>query len=204
MPGEFSPFQQMQWVEFKNDAGETIPSFGIVRLTGVATIEATRVVLTGAKPNAFGCQYNAAVNGPTAVLSGQYGICTRAAVGVALYDTADGTPAFGEKWGPRDATWKLKKNTGGFSILGVTNSDLGLVLVSPAPLRMFVGKTDAAHSKGATGTISIYAGTLGSESDTNVNMTGVYNRFANVASGKWVRCEWNEKTGDWEITAAEC
>jgi hypothetical protein len=204
MPGEFSPFQQMQWVEFRNDAGETIPAFGIVRLTGIAAIDATRVVLTAAKPNVFGCQHNAAINGPTAVSSGRYGVCTRAAVDVALYDTADGTPAFGEKWGPRDGSWKLKKNTGGFSVLGPTNPDQGLVLVSPAPMRMFVGKTDGTHNKGGSGTISIYAGTLGSETDTGLNMTGVYNRFATLTSGKWVRCEWNETDGAWEITAAEC
>ena len=45
----------------------------------------------------------------------------------------------------------------------------------------FVGKTDSTHSKGVTGTVSIHSGTLGSETDTTADMTGVYNRYADVA-----------------------
>ena len=35
-------------------------------------------------------------------------------------------------------------------------------------------------------------------------MTGVHNRFPDVASGKWVRCEWNGQFNDWELDAADC
>lgn len=191
-------------LEFRNDSAEKIPAFGIVRIIGLAVLEPGRVVLRGDKPNTFGCQYQCAVNGPTPVAAGKLGTCARAPFLPALYDTSDGTPAVGEKWGPRDATWKLRKNTGGFSVIGVTNPTAGLVLVQPAPFRSFVGKTDAAHAKGGTGTISIYAGTLGSETDTTVNMPNVFNRFADVASGKWVRCDWNGQSNDWELVAAEC
>lgn len=197
------------WFVFRNDAGELVPAFGVVRLTGVVVLEQARVVLTGAKPNAFGCQYQCAINGPTPVAAGKFGVCTQQGAVPALFEVSDGTPAAGERWGPRDAGWKLRKNTGGFAVVGVTNSGASgpaLVLVQPAPMLAFVGKTDASHAKSSTGTISIYAGTLGSESDTGVNMTGVFNRFADVDSGKWVRCEWNPSSpgSDWELTAAEC
>lgn len=51
----------------------------------------------------------------------------------------------------------------------------------------WLGKTDAQITKGgATGTVSVWSGTPGSETDTTFNITGVYNRFATVGSGKWV------------------
>jgi hypothetical protein len=65
-----------------------------------------------------------------------------------------------------------------------------------------IGKTDAAHNKGANGTISIYSGTdPTSLTDTTDNVTA-YNRFGNIASGKWVLV-WTMPWG-FEITAAEC
>ena len=65
-----------------------------------------------------------------------------------------------------------------------------------------IGKTDAAHNKGANGTISIYSGTdPASLTDTGDNLTA-YNRFGNIGSGKWVFV-WTMAWG-FEITAAEC
>lgn len=52
--------------------------------------------------------------------------------------------------------------------------------------RLYLGKTDGAINKGASGTVSIWDGPEGEEEDTDRNMTGVYNRFANIGSGKWV------------------
>ena len=64
-----------------------------------------------------------------------------------------------------------------------------------------LGKTDAAINKATSGTVSIYAGTPGSETDTTINLTA-YNKFANIASGKWV---WIAPLdANWYITAAEC
>jgi len=194
----------LPWFEYRNDAAEEVPAFGVLRITGVAVIEPGRVILTAARPDTFGSREQCALNGPLPVPVGKVGVGTRAAFAPARYETGDGFPLVGEKWGPRDGGWKLRKNTGGFRIVGVTNLTKGLVLVQPSPMRMFLGKTDASHSKGATGTISIYAGPLGSETDTTADMPDVYNRFANVGSGKWVRCEWNEDANAWELTAAEC
>jgi hypothetical protein len=170
----------------------------------VVALEPGRVVVTASKPDAFGSQIQCALNGPQPVEAGSLGIAMRGGLAAARYETADGTPLIGEKWGPREGEWKLRKHTGGFNVVGVTNATTGLVLVQPSPMRMFIGKTDTAFGKGATGTISLWAGPLGAEVDTTVDISGVYNRFANVASGKWVRCEWNEETETWELTAAEC
>lgn len=69
------------------------------------------------------------------------------------------------------------------------------------PMRAFLGKTDAAHNKNASGTISLWGGALGIETDTGINVTA-YNHFGNIASGKKVLVF---HTGHgWLVCAAEC
>lgn len=64
-----------------------------------------------------------------------------------------------------------------------------------------LGKTDSSHAKGASGTVSIWTGTPGSETDSGVNVTA-FNKFANIASDKWV---WIDHNGfGWYLTAGEC
>lgn len=65
----------------------------------------------------------------------------------------------------------------------------------------FLGKTDSTHAKSASGTVSLWSGTAGSESDSTFNVTA-YNKFADIGTGKWVWVEFNGKA--WYITAAEC
>lgn len=62
-------------------------------------------------------------------------------------------------------------------------------------------KTDAAIAKGTSGTVSVYSGPPGSETDTGRNVTA-FNRFANVGSGKWVLVV--TIAGRRYLSAAEC
>src|SRR5690606_9236196 len=55
----------------------------------------------------------------------------------------------------------------------------------PTPFTLKIGKTDAAHAKGSSGTISVWTGPAGSETDSGKNITA-FNRFADLGSGKWV------------------
>lgn len=69
---------------------------------------------------------------------------------------------------------------------------------------MIIGKTDAAHFKGTTGTISVYKGSSSGGytlTDTGIDITA-YNRFGSIASGKWVAVQ--RFVHGWEVTAAEC
>lgn len=67
--------------------------------------------------------------------------------------------------------------------------------------RVIIGKTDAAIAKGASGTISVWDGTQGSESDTTDNVTA-YNYFGDIAITKWVAVV--ETVRGYIILAAEC
>jgi hypothetical protein len=125
----------LQWIEYYNDSGEEIPAFGVMRISGMRKKDG-RPVIECKKPHTFGSQGQHRINGPVPVESSQYGVCLIGNHVAALYDTADGTPAFGESWGPRDGTWKLKKNTGGFRVLGNADTTNGVVVVVSVPMML--------------------------------------------------------------------
>ena len=71
-----------------------------------------------------------------------------------------------------------------------------------SPNNRRLGKTTTAHAKAATETVDIYSGaTKGSESTTGVTVEA-FNRFADVATGKWVFVVFID--GGWELYAGEC
>ena len=190
---------------FKNTAEDTIPAYGLIRITGTIAVGNAKL-LAGAKPNTYGSQYMHYVNGPKAVTAGSIGRCRDDDSVRALYDDADGTPAAGERWGPRAATYKLKKNTGGWMIEGDADTTAKTVLVRRVPFLRFRGVADGAISKGSSGTVSIYYGTGGSYTDSTVNMSSVLAELGAVGSGKIVYCTWE---GDiegvkWVVDPAEC
>jgi flavin-dependent dehydrogenase len=71
------------------------------------------------------------------------------------------------------------------------------------PVRL--GKTSAAWNKGTTATINVWeSGTAGGETQTSgVTLTGCVNKFANVATGKWVIVA-RGVNGSYYLIAAEC
>jgi flavin-dependent dehydrogenase len=71
------------------------------------------------------------------------------------------------------------------------------------PVRL--GKTTAAWTKGTTATINVWeSGTPPSETQTSgVTLTGCVNKFANVATGKWVIVA-RGVNGSYYLIAAEC
>jgi hypothetical protein len=69
-------------------------------------------------------------------------------------------------------------------------------------LDRLIGKTNATHNKNASGTINLHQGAAGSEALISSLTVTAFNKFANVASGKWVTVEWIN--GQWYLTSAEC
>ena len=184
-------------------SGETlIPAYGVCLTKTGSDLTTGRVSVK--RPDTYGSQNNALINGPTAVAVSGNGFAQGGnGPFIAAYDSSDGSPGHGEAWGPRSGTYLLKKNTGGFRVIAVLDATNALALVQRDPMLTFRGKTDASLSKGASGTISIYAGTLGSETDTTINMTA-YNRFATVAITKWVTCSYCFDNQGWDLISAEC
>jgi hypothetical protein len=206
---EFTDNANQIWFPWRNDAASQCPAYGIIRITGETTSN-DQAVLTGDQPNTYGSQYSHFVNGPIPVdaASGatkSYGVCTIIGRVCAAYTVGDGTPAFGEQWGPRTGTWLLKKNTGGFMVMGNVDATAGVVIVTQQPWLRFHGVTDDAIAKDASGTVSIFYGTAAG-TDSTVNMSSVYNSFADVAITKDVECVWEGDVAGvkWRLVAAEC
>lgn len=132
---QLDPLRRARWFRGPEDPLEIpftpsadVPAYGVMEITGadveahLCTVATAAVATTGA----------VVVNGPWPVNSGNFG---RAAFGLiepipALYDTADGTPAAGEMWGPsRTTSWKLGKGLAGFRVLCLDPDTTGVVWV---------------------------------------------------------------------------
>jgi hypothetical protein len=73
-------------------------------------------------------------------------------------------------------------------------------LVTQVMVPNVIGKTDAAITKGSTGTVSVWKGDQ--SADATVNIENVKNPFADVEITKWVRVVWDAETPC--LAAAEC
>lgn len=213
--GQIFP-QPLPLIGVYNDSGSTIPPFGVVlRKAGQAQKSDTKlgpaqgICMSVKQPDTFGSQYNALVADEAqgaGYANASFGAVQMHPPFIALYDNADGTPAAGDAWGPRSGTFKLKKNTGGFRVIGVYDSTNFYALVWPEAMLSLKVKTTAAHNKGATQACDIWTGTEGAEValGAGVVQATCYNRYANLASGKWARAAWNWDTQAMELVAGEC
>jgi hypothetical protein len=171
------------------------PAFGIMLHNGTQT-SGTRILTKGKRPDTYGCQRNFFFANEAGITHGAEG--TAQSVGpwgpdmfIAAYDNSDGTPAAGEAWGPRSGTYLLKKNTGGFIVLGVVDSVNHYVLVKSDPMDFFRGIVSADVAAGGTGTITVHVG----GTDTSQTISGIMNltdctiKGSKVGSAQWL---WGE------------
>ena len=164
-----SQVQSCRWLTWKNDStgsaspGEA-PAFAILRpiLNGSSVLqyETTQgqFVIYAGKPEVDNSGRGYLVNGPHAVKLGSYGQCTMDWPAYALYDTGDGTPAYGEIWGAKDNDWKLRKGYQGFEIIGGHTN--GRVLVRPevAGTTSTAASVASGASMAKTGTQNVSSG----------------------------------------------
>lgn len=191
---------EMTWV-FKNDSQEAIPPESIVRLTGIEIRATGEIYLKGEKSDDQSDQL-LAVTRMLTVDAGKYVKCEPIGnVLIGKYYVSDGTPANGETWGLGDI-YRFRKNLGGgqFIVVG-SDEERELVVVMAVGPRTLLGKTDGTVSADSTGTVSIYSGDLGSETDTGDNKTA-YNRGDDIDADIWV--ELTPRGGGWEMVPLEC
>lgn len=115
-----------RWQEFKNNSGLSVPAFGVLKVT-----DSTLAVLQATRPNGDGEVF--ALNGDMETGAAESGWCTQDWPAYALYDSADGTPANGDVWGPGTNTFKLKKGNPGFVVVGEVDTTNKIVLVERQP-----------------------------------------------------------------------
>ena len=176
----------------RNSTGETIPAFAVCRPTG-ATMDGTTPVITVAKPSTtFSVDY--VVNGSTAIAAGEIGDAQNGPLVYVLYDDAS-TPSSGEGWGPKPDQWSLSKHYPISAVVKGTldaakfgvNTTAKVVLAQWQQISTGIGKANATIANRASGAISIWAGTFGSEVDiTGMDISSAFNLGPSVASGDWV------------------
>ena len=99
---------------FVNESGETVPPYGVLKITGWEADRNERDHFTATKPD--GSDGIFLLNSMFPVPDGKIGHLTdhngmRAKV-------SGGTPENGEVWGPEDGSWGLVKDAPGFKIVG--------------------------------------------------------------------------------------
>jgi len=188
---------------FRNDAGVTIPPYGVIYSDGWTTIEDTFECFKAKRLGTSRMPLLFAVNGPEEVESGKLGGVPLSDWCWCLFNEAE-TPAEGQMWGPKNGEFKLFKGYYGFLVTDRIREreDGNLVYCKRVPVRELIVKTDAAHNADASGTCSIYGGpTKGSETDMGINLTA-WNRYADLESGKWAQAQLEGK--DWDLVAGRC
>lgn len=112
-----------RWLRFKNTTSGEIPVFAAMNMTGVVD----GIVQVG-QPSVDSSTSRIIFNGPVAVAAGKEGVGTRTFPLTAAYDTGDGTPGAGDKWGPASGSWKLKSAKRGYMFIGAGADGFGPVV----------------------------------------------------------------------------
>lgn len=199
-PGYRLPTETGGWAfECKNDADEPIPPFSVVEATGFEQPEPGRIVLKVKQSSGYGAQYKHYITGPTEIATGSYGLCSRAAVRAA-YDTSDGTPLPGENWGPVEDDWKLRKESGGFKVLG--KFDSGDIWVAPAPMLDVRCVLDEALADGDSAEATVHTKTGATSYTIEVHDVLPMDSGMELVSGTGILARWFEDWGKWVAMAA--
>ncbi len=152
-----------------NSGTNTIPSFGLVRVTGV---NAQGVALVD-QPNTDG--QDVYVNGPLPIPASAYGAVSRDWPLFAAYDAASGTPAIGDTWGAAAGSYLLTKGKAGFTIQ--QNPGPGRVLIAPPLVPPGPTVTSQTRGPAQVGGTTSGSGPMGT---ITVTQAGLYLVWSNV------------------------
>lgn len=190
------------WWPFRNDYTGTVPSYGVVAITGVVEVTATSsTIYTGDRPGTTFRQLYG-VNSSVEVAEGEYGMLTLTGPCYIAYDS--GTPAAGEGWGPKPGQFTLSKGfPGGTIVSGIQDSTNKLLLGTLAPITVLLGKTTGAITGGtASSAYGIWCGVLDSEADSGFTTVPSSLSRVDIDSGKFVKLTWHNN--GWLMEPLEC
>lgn len=142
----YNSLEDRRWLPFRNDSAETVPPFGVLRLTGRATSGTDNnqvTFLTADKPDADTeadpLSGLVAINGPLSVAAGGYGQCTQDWPAQVRQNGTTSTT--GDEIGPVDGEWYFDATGKGFSRIssGITLAS-GVVAVWASPRQAPLGR----------------------------------------------------------------
>ncbi len=148
MPQSRSQHATARWLDFNNVSGEEIPAFAVLKITGLDS----NGFLTADQYDQFGAVYPTAINGAHAVANTKNGKCT---MSFPAWVKHNGSPAFGESWGPVSGQWDARLRSIGFSVIGGAVD--GRVLVDRNHDLSFFAELDSSTlAQDASGTVSVH------------------------------------------------
>ncbi len=177
------------WQVFKNTSSETVPAYGLMRITTDIIVDAIQNhILKCTKPDTtFSRRY--AVNGPVPIAANGYGLCRVTGLVEVAYDS--GTPDGDEGWGPKPGQWTAAKNYPQCLLVEDNkNSTNRIMLATLQPIDQLLGKATSTVANRASGTINIWQGTMGSEAVISSLTISAFNVGPALASGDWVQVGW--------------
>ena len=100
-----SSYRDIRWLPYRNDSGEIVPPYALLRVTGVATVNG-QTMHTVAKPNASTTHLVWAFNDGASVAVDGIGLLTFDSPAVAKVNTGV-VPTAGAKYGPSSGQWYI-------------------------------------------------------------------------------------------------
>ena len=143
---------------FVNESGETVPPYGVLKITGWEADRNERDHFTATKPD--GSEGIFLLNSMFPVPDGKIGHLTDHNGMRAKVKT--GSPENGEIWGPEDGSWGLVKDAPGFKIVGD---------FAAGAVRVMFSETPAGGDGGIQGAFAIVKGQVPASSDVDTGGT---------------------------------
>ena len=209
VPSFFEPTTEPQI--FRNDTGETVPAYGVIRLTGLTTAN-ERAYYTTAKPaSTLGW---IAINGPRDVAANEYGTIQSGPIYRILYDSAD-SPTNGKVYGV--SGFKARSHPTGkpltqILIHGIFDSTRYILRASIIPFTSILIKAPSGGIPGRVGALVgkatcevLNLATSNDALSVSTVTTPVYNwsTAAVCANGdRYGMANWID--GRWQIAAEDC
>ena len=208
---DITTYRDIRWLPYRNDAGETIPAYALLRITGVESLGTSPDVQTlyvAAKPSASATHLVWAFNDGSSIASGGYGLLTFDFPAVAKVNTG-AAPVNSETWGPSSGQWYIvKSDTATMPLVvihGKTTEQGDTTIVERYQVgRMGVGQAAATIGAGSAGSVTLYKWVAGvwttmSVSETMRNTTGT-----SVSSGKKVSWFYHQESAQYLFAPLEC
>lgn len=179
------PPAHIEKIRFKNTAEQTAPYGAVMKAVGHEVYGYRNIIHVERPDDELGYDY--LVNTGHGVEQNGYGWSETEVYTEVLYDPAE-TPAAGDLYGPIPDEWYCGPDTALpiFKVLGVVDSERKILLARLTDNIQGIGKANETIANRASGSISIWRGTFGSEEDTEVDVE-MFNLGPEVEEDDWVQ-----------------
>ncbi len=204
-PFPLAPAVQQRWVECQNVGSTTIPSNGLLQISGATAPAVARTVLRVEQPTNDLVDL-LAINSRMPIEPGRFGLCT---LDTPAYVACAEGAGVGESWGPSAGNFELQPHRLGFLVLGdLSSGPPRMVRVLRQHVTSIVGKAPSgiaalSGTTPGTGTVDVYfLNEVGVLTASTTQVTGYNTSSSAVAAGVWLQLKsWGSR---WLVDVEDC